>query len=134
MTNLVILKGLVGKSPEIRTSKDNLSIASFSMATSKGYKDKEGQWQNKTEWHNCVAFGSIAEAIGKKLSKGDKVFVEGDIRTRKWQDKEGKDRYTTEIVIDKIDFLTNKETHPQVEQNAILDPEKGLVISDDPPF
>ncbi len=134
MTNLVILKGVVGKDPEIRLSKDNLSIASFSMATSKGYKDKEGQWQNKTEWHNCVAFGSIAEAIGKKLSKGDKVFVEGDIRTRKWQDKEGKDRYTTEIVIDKIDFLTNKETHPLVEQNAILDPGKGLVISDDPPF
>lgn len=136
MTNIIIINGIAGKDPEIRQSKDSLTIASFAVATSEGHKDKEGNWHNTTEWHNCVAFGKTADYVGNKLRKGDKVFVAGKSKTRKWQDKEGKDRYTTEIVVDKVD-VTKKGGEVEKEQSAILDPVNGLVTTQDddtPPF
>lgn len=137
MTNIIIINGVAGKDPEVRQSKDSLTIVSFTVATSEGYKDKEGNWNNSTEWHNCVAFGKTAESIAKRLKKGDKVLVVGKSKTRKWQDKEGKDRFTTEITVEKAD-ITKKVTGDNAkEPSAVLDPENGLVVtqdSDTPPF
>lgn len=140
MTNIIIINGVAGKDPEVRQSKDSLTIVSFTVATSEGYKDKEGNWNNSTEWHNCVAFGKTAESIAKRLKKGDKVLVVGKSKTRKWQDKEGKDRFTTEIIVAEVDItkkVTGGSTEADKEPSAVLDPVNGLVVtqdSDAPPF
>lgn len=140
MTNIIIINGVAGKDPEVRQSKDSLTIVSFTVATSEGYKDKEGNWNNSTEWHNCVAFGKTAESIAKRLKKGDKVLVVGKSKTRKWQDKEGKDRFTTEITVEKADItkkVTGDNAEADKEPSAVLDPVNGLVVtqdSDTPPF
>lgn len=98
--NKVVLVGRVGKEPEIRQSADGKKIASFSLATSESYKDKSGERQTKTEWHNIVVFNSgLSELVERYVSKGSKVFVEGALQTRKYKDKSGIDRYTTEVVL-----------------------------------
>jgi single-strand DNA-binding protein len=98
--NKVIIVGNLGKDPELRYTADGKAIANFSLATSESWKDKQGQEQTKTEWHNVSIFGKLAEVAGKYLKKGSQVYIEGKLQTRKWQDKQGQDRYTTEIVID----------------------------------
>lgn len=98
--NRVCLLGNVGKNPEIRTSADGKKVASFSLATSETYKDKSGERQTKTEWHNVVVFNSgLSELVERYVSKGSKVFVEGALQTRKYKDKSGIDRQTTEVVL-----------------------------------
>lgn len=98
--NKVILIGNVGRNPEIRTSADGKKIANFSLATSETYKDKTGQKQEKTEWTNVAVFNSgLVELVERYVSKGSRIFVEGSLRTRKWTDKSGIERYTTEVVL-----------------------------------
>lgn len=98
--NKVILIGNVGRNPEIRQSADGKKIANFSVATSESYKDKSGQKQEKTEWHNVVVFNSgLADLVEQYVNKGCRIYVEGSLQTRKYKDKSGIDRYTTEVVL-----------------------------------
>ena len=106
--NKVILLGNLGKDPELRYSSQQFPIGSFSLATSERRKDQNGEWKDAVEWHNVVVLGKQAENCSKYLKKGSQAFIEGKIRTRKWQDKEGKDRYTTEIVADVVQFVGAK--------------------------
>ncbi|MGC3982140.1 MAG: single-stranded DNA-binding protein [Steroidobacteraceae bacterium] len=97
--NKVILVGNIGKDPETRYMPNGKAVTNFSVATSEGWTDKQsGDKQERTEWHNVVLFEKLAEIAAEYLRKGSQVYIEGSLRTRKWQDKEGKDRYTTEIV------------------------------------
>jgi len=99
--NKVILVGNLGQDPEVRYTPGGAAITTISIATSESWKDKNtGQTQEKTEWHRVVFFGKLAEIAGEYLHKGSQVYVEGKLQTRKWQDKSGQDRYTTEVVID----------------------------------
>jgi len=99
--NKVILVGNLGQDPEVRYTPGGAAITNISIATSENWKDKNtGQMQEKTEWHRVVFFGKLAEIAGEYLHKGSQVYVEGKLQTRKWQDKSGQDRYTTEVVVD----------------------------------
>ncbi len=106
--NKVILIGRLGKDPELRFTTNGDPVCSFSVATSERYKDKSGEKQEKTEWHNLVVWGKLGEVMAEHLRKGDEAFFEGKIQTRKWQDKEGVDRYTTEIVVHSFSFVGSK--------------------------
>ena len=103
--NKVILVGNLGKDPEVRHTPSGVAVANFSLATSESYKDKDGNRQEKTEWHNVVAWRQLAEICGQYLHKGKQVYIEGKLTTRKWQDRDGVDRYTTEIVADQMQML-----------------------------
>lgn len=106
--NKVMLIGNLGKDPELRVSASQVQICTFSLATTDRRKDASGTWTDYTEWHNIVVFGTAAENCSKYLKKGRQAFIEGKIQTRKWQDKEGKDRYTTEIIAERVQFLGTK--------------------------
>jgi single-strand DNA-binding protein len=97
--NKVILCGRLGKAPEVRYMTNGDAVANVSIATSERYKNKNGEKQEKTEWHNLVFYRRGAEILGEYCIKGQIIYVEGKLQTRKWQDKEGKDHYTTEIVV-----------------------------------
>ena len=104
--NKVILVGNLGKDPEMRSMPSGGQVASVTIATSEGWKDKQtGESKERTEWHNVVFFNKLADIVGQYLKKGSQVYVEGSLRTRKWQDKEGHDRYTTEIVAAEMQML-----------------------------
>ena len=98
MVNKVILIGNLGQDPEIRSLDSGQKVCSFSLATNENYQDKSGEWQSMTEWHRIVIWGDLAQRTFDRLKKGHKAYLEGKIRTRKWQDKEGKDRYSTDII------------------------------------
>jgi len=110
MINKVTLIGHLGKDPEVRNLENGASIARFSVATNESYKDKTGEWQTITEWHNVVAWRNLAERVERDLKKGSLVYVEGKLTTRKWQDKEGNDRYTTEVVALSVKPLDRRES------------------------
>jgi single-strand DNA-binding protein len=97
--NKVILIGRLGKDPETRYMTSGEAVTNATLATSENWKDKSGEKQEKTEWHNLVFYRRLAEIAGEYLKKGSQVYVEGKLQTRKWQTKEGQDRYTTEIVV-----------------------------------
>lgn len=99
--NKVILIGNLGQDPETRYTPNGNAVVNLNMATDESYKDRQtGQLVPKTEWHRIVMFGKIAEVAGQYLHKGSKVYIEGKLQTRKWQGKDGQDRYTTEVVVD----------------------------------
>lgn len=107
--NKVILIGNLGRDPEVRYMPNGEAVCNFSIATSDSWKDKQGQKQERTEWHNIVMYRRLAEIAGEYLKKGSSVYLEGRIQTRKWQDKNtGQDRYTTEIVADQMQMLGGK--------------------------
>jgi single-strand DNA-binding protein len=107
--NKVILIGNLGKDPETRYLPSGEAVTSFSIATSETWKDKtSGEKKEATEWHRISAFGKLAEICGEYLRKGSPVYIEGSLRTRKWQDKEGQDRYTTEIRADQMRMLGSR--------------------------
>ena len=107
--NKVILVGNLGKDPEIRYSAGGAAIANTTIATSDSWKDKQtGEKQERTEWHRVVFFNRLAEVVGEYLKKGAQVYIEGRLQTRKWQDKEGQDRYTTEIVANEMQMLGSR--------------------------
>ncbi|MDP7567738.1 MAG: single-stranded DNA-binding protein [Flavobacteriales bacterium] len=108
--NKVILVGNLGKDPEVRYLDNGVAVANFSLATTENYKNKEGERVSQTEWHNIVLWRGLAEVAEKWLKKGSSVYVEGKIRTRKWEDKEGNTRYSTEILGDNMTMLGGKPT------------------------
>lgn len=107
--NKVILVGNLGNDPEVRYTQGGAAITNISVATSETWKDKQtGQPQERTEWHRVVFFNRLAEIAGEYLRKGSKVYLEGSLRTRKWQDRDGQDRYTTEIVAAEMQMLDSR--------------------------
>jgi single-strand DNA-binding protein len=107
--NKVIIVGNLGQDPEVRYMPSGGAVTNISVATSETWKDKEsGESQERTEWHRIVFFNRLAEIAGEYLKKGSKVFVEGSLRTRKWEDKNGQERYTTEIVAKEMQMLDSK--------------------------
>ena len=108
--NKVILVGNLGRDPETRYNPEGGAICNISVATTDTWKDKtSGEKQERTEWHRVVFFSRLAEIAGEYLKKGSQVYIEGSLRTRKWQDKEGQERYTTEIVADKMQMLGSRQ-------------------------
>lgn len=104
--NKVILVGNLGKDPEVRYMPSGGAVANVTLATSEQWKDKQsGEQKERTEWHNVVFYQRLAEIVGEYLKKGSQIYVEGSLRTRKWQDKSGNDRYTTEIVASDMQML-----------------------------
>ncbi len=103
--NKAILVGNLGQDPEIRSTGNGTPVATLRIATSDRRKDRDGNWTDQTEWHTVVVFGRQAENVGRYCRKGKQLFIEGRIQTRKWQDRDGRDRYNTEIVADTVRFL-----------------------------
>ena len=134
--NKVILIGNLGKDPEVRYLDSGVAVANFSLATTESYKNKEGERVSQTEGHKIGLWRGWAEVAEKWLKKGSSVYIEGKIRSRKWEDKEGNTRYTTEILADNMTMLGKKEdssaekTETTPEQESIPQEEKG----DDLPF
>lgn len=120
--NKVMLIGRLGKDPEVRYTQGGDAVANITLATSESWKDKSGTKQEKTEWHKVVVFGKLAEICAEYLKKGQLTYFEGSLQTRKWQDKEGNDKYTTEIKVDsfsgKMQMLGGKKD----EENEDADP------------
>lgn len=108
MLNKAMLIGNLGADPELRYTQSGVAVASFNVATTRRWKDQEGQQQEETEWHRIVAWQRLGEICDEYLHKGSKVYIEGRLQTRKWQDQNGNDRYTTEIVASNVLFLTPK--------------------------
>ena len=107
--NKVILIGNLGADPETRAMPSGMSVANIRVATSENRKDKQsGEQKERTEWHNVAMFGRLGEIAGEYLKKGSKVYIEGSLRTRKWQDKQGNDRYTTEIIANEMQMLDSR--------------------------
>ena len=106
--NKVILVGNLGKDPEIRHLDNGIAVANFSLATTESYTNKQGERVNQTEWHNIVLWRGLADVAEKYLKKGNSVYIEGKINTRKWEDKEGVTRYSTDIIADKMTMLGSK--------------------------
>jgi len=116
MINKVILVGNLGKDPEVKRLESGAVVAKFSVATNESYKDKSGEWQNVTEWHNVVLWSHLAERAEKAFKKGGLVYIEGKLTHRKWQDKDGVDKYTTEVVGKVARSLERKEEGAHQEQ------------------
>jgi single-strand DNA-binding protein len=141
--NKVILIGNLGKDPEVRHLENGACVANFSIATSENYKDrKTGEKVSQTEWHNIVAWRGLAEITEKYLKKGDKVYIEGKLKTRTWQDQDGNNRYTTEVITDNLTML-GKSPENKPKANSSMSNEKpanssadfsGPDESDDLPF
>ncbi|HRN42597.1 MAG TPA: single-stranded DNA-binding protein [Vicingus sp.] len=133
--NKVILLGNLGKDPEIRYLEGGTAVANFTLATSENYKDKTtGERKTITEWHNVVLWRGLAEITEKYLKKGNQVYIEGKLRTRSWQDKDGNTRYTTEIVAENMQMIGRKDENtsstpsdtsapstPEIEQNNSME-------------
>ena len=107
--NKVIIVGRLGKDPELRYSQGGAPICSFSVATDESYKDRDGNKVERTEWHNITVFQRMAEHCANYLAKGSLVYIEGSLKTDKWQDKDGNDRYTTKITAQRVQFLDRKQ-------------------------
>lgn len=106
--NKAMIIGRLGQDPEVRYTQSNTAVANLSVATSERYKDNMGEWKENTEWHRVVAWGRLAEICQEYLKKGSQVYIEGPIQTRKWEDKEGQTRYTTEIKALTMKMLDSK--------------------------
>lgn len=140
--NRVIIIGNLGQDPEVRYSQSGTAIANISVATSEEWKDKNtGEKVSKTEWHRIVFFKRLAEVVGEYLKKGSKVYIEGKLQTRKWQDKDGNDKYTTEIIANEMQMLDSRVSNSggsetQSQQYGAGDTQATLVgdFSDDIPW
>lgn len=155
--NKVILVGNLGNDPEVRYANNGSAIANLSIATSESWKDKNtGDPVEKTEWHRVVMFNRLGEIAGEYLKKGSKVYIEGKLQTRKWQDQSGQDRYTTEIVANEMQMLDSRsgsdmsgggyqapqqqsapqqqQSAPQQQQSAPAAPQPSNDFDDDIPF
>lgn len=126
--NRVFLLGQVGRDPEVKEI-GGAKYATFSLATSESYKDKNGERQTNTEWHTIVCWRNTAEVVERYVTKGMQLFVEGQLRTRSWEDSEGKKRYVTEIVAKEVQFVGKKESsEPRMQTTPLVN---GIVEPDD---
>lgn len=142
--NKVILVGRLGADPEVRTLENGTKVSSIRLATSERYKDRNGNQQESTEWHNVVLWRGLADITEKYLKKGDQVYIEGRIKTRKWTDKDGNDRYSTDIVANEMTMLGGAsgggntgggQQAAAPAQNQVNEPASSLDdIDDDLPF
>ena len=125
MINKVTLIGNLGKDPEIRRLENGAAVARLAIATNESYKDKSGEWQTVTEWHTVICWRHLAERAETQLKKGSLVYVEGKLTTRKWQDKDGNDRYNTEVVANTFRSMERREStgtgggFPSAEQEPV---------------
>lgn len=129
--NKVILVGNLGKDPEIRHLDNGVAVANFSLATTESYTNKQGERVNQTEWHNVVLWRGLADIAEKYLKKGNSVYIEGKIVTRKWEDKDSNTRYSTDIVADKMTMLGSKQESSSTAQPKITEPINSLDSSDE---
>ncbi len=139
MVNKVILVGNLGNDPEFRQLESGARVVRLSVATNESYKDKTGQWVQNTEWHTVVAWGFTADYVNNNLKKGAQVFVEGKLTHRKWQDKEGQNRYTTEVEAQVVKLLDRSmEKNSESQANSSNDMSRANMpssdINDDLPF
>lgn len=133
--NKVILIGNLGNDPEMKYTASGSAIANLTLATSEQWKDKDsGEQKEKTEWHRIVAFGKLAEIIGEYCKKGGQVYIEGKLQTRKWQDKEGQDRYTTEIVAEQMQLLGGRAATQEQPAKAKREPVQTDIDDGNDPF
>jgi single-strand DNA-binding protein len=142
--NKVILVGNLGRDPEVRRMPSGDAMVNLSIATTDTWKDKGGERQEKTEWHRVVMFGRVAEVAGEYLKKGSQAYFEGRLQTRKWTDKEGQDKYTTEVVADRMQMLGSRsgsggggdgESQSSVKSSGSSEFSGGLDdLEDDIPF
>ena len=138
--NKVILIGNLGQKPEMRYTATNSAVANLSIATTESCKDREsGEMRDKTEWHKVVFFGKPAETIEKYLDKGSKIYVEGKLQTRKWQDKDGNDRWTTEIVGNQFNVLDSRPSQgdssmDQSNSSSLSQSDNTGISEEDIPF
>ncbi len=136
MINKVILIGNLGADPEVRYSQNGTAVANFRIATTEVWKKQDGSKEENTEWHRIVAFARLGEICGEYLSKGSKVYIEGRLQTRKWDDRDGNTRYTTEIVAREMKMLSARgsgaegRSDSQIEEPPYPEPSMG----DDVPF
>ena len=138
MLNKVILIGNLGAEPELRYTNGGTVVATFSLATSERWKDAAGKTQESTEWHRSVAWGKLAEICNQYLHKGSRVYIEGKLQTRKWQDRDGSDRYITEVVAREMKMLDvrNAASAPQQgDQGQARSPQPQRMVPEEPlPF
>tara|TARA_B100001142_G_C14334991_1_gene655548 strand:- start:74 stop:496 length:423 start_codon:yes stop_codon:yes gene_type:complete len=136
--NKVILIGNLGKDPEVKYLDSGVAVANFSLATTENYRNKEGEKVSQTEWHNIVLWRGLAEIAEKWLKKGSSVYIEGKIRTRRWEDKDGNARYTTEILGENMTMLGKRDDNKtESTQDKIVKPEEIILDEnkeDDLPF
>jgi single-strand DNA-binding protein len=132
--NKVILVGNLGQKPEMRYTATQSAVANISIATTESWKDKEsGEMRDKTEWHRVVYFGKLAEIVEKYLDKGSSVYIEGKLQTRKWQDKSGADRWTTEIVGNELTMLGSRASNSSPAQSSSNETESPFPQDDSGP-
>ncbi len=129
--NKVMLIGRLGANPEIRYTPDGTPIANFNLATSETFTNKNGEKVTQTEWHRVVVFGKLAEIVGEYYTKGRKVYVEGRLRTRSWEDRDGNKRWTTEIVATNMFMLDTKTESDLSSQDVFNEHSEETTISDD---
>lgn len=142
--NKVIILGRLGADPETKNISSGNTVTTFSLATSESWKDRDGQKQERTEWHRVVVWGKLAEICGKYLSKGRQAFVEGRLQTRSWEDQQGNKRYTTEVVANNVQFIGSSPSasdssgfdHSNQNNNPFSDfaPEPDFNSGDEIPF
>ena len=135
--NKVILVGRLGNDPEIRYTQGGAGVANFNIATSENWTDKDGNRQEKTEWHRIVVWGKMAETCAQYLAKGRQVYIEGRLQTRQWDDKEGNKRYTTEVVANTVQFLDRGDkaaAGTSTEMAPIESPMESPIADEDIPF
>jgi len=132
--NKVLLIATLGKDPEVRYTTSGTAAAVFSAATNERFKNKAGEWEDRTEWHNIILWGRLAEIAGEHLSKGKCVYIEGRLQTRKCQDRDGKDRSTTEIVGERLQMLSKKGNGRSGEQSPDSNGQPLDTGGDDYPF
>jgi single-strand DNA-binding protein len=129
--NKVILVGNLGRDSELRYTPGGQPVATLNLATTERWNDKQGQRQEKTEWHRCVLWGKTAESLNEYLTKGKQIYVEGRLQTRKWTDKDGTDRYTTEIRVDRVVLLGGGGSQQQRSNSGGYDDGVGQELTDD---
>ena len=125
MVNKVILIGNLGKDPEMKTTQGGTAVLSFSLATQDSRKNKSGEWEKVTDWHNVTMFGNTAEHANSWLKKGSKVYIEGKIKTDSWEDNEGNKKYKTYILASSFKNLSPREEGAAVQSNSTLEPVEG---------
>lgn len=135
--NKVILIGRLGKDPEVRKINATTSVCNFPLATNESYKNQDGSYTEQTEWHNIVMWRGVAERAERILKKGNSIFVEGKLKTRSWEDKDGNKRYTTEIVVENFQLLEKRESgnsgQPASDEKSTSESGESATISEPKP-